>query len=34
MRDSKDPNGPALVFGIDAFSAFIDAVKASQFPTA
>ncbi|WP_225447819.1 DUF397 domain-containing protein [Streptacidiphilus sp. P02-A3a] len=34
VRDSKDPNGPALVFGIDAFSAFIDAVKASQFPTA
>ena len=33
VRDSKDPNGPALGFGVDAFSAFVDAVKAGQFLT-
>ena len=34
VRDSKDPEGPALVFGVNAFAAFVDAVKAGQFPTA
>ena len=34
VRDSKDPQGPALVFGADAFTAFVQAVKASEFPTA
>ena len=33
VRDSKNPDGPALAFGADAFSAFVDAVKAGQFPT-
>jgi hypothetical protein len=31
VRDSKDPHGPALVFGVDAFSAFVQAVKAGEF---
>ncbi len=34
VRDSKDPQGPALVFGVDAFAAFVEAVKAGEFPTA
>ncbi len=34
VRDSKDPQGPALVFGAEAFSAFVQAVKADEFPTA
>jgi Domain of unknown function (DUF397) len=34
IRDSKDPHGPALIFGADAFNAFIQAVKANEFPTA
>ena len=33
VRDSKDPSGPALVFGVEAFSAFVQAVKAGEFPT-
>jgi hypothetical protein len=33
VRDSKDPQGPALVFGVDAFAAFVQAVKAGEFPT-
>ena len=33
VRDSKDPQGPALVFGADAFTAFVQAVKADEFPT-
>jgi len=33
VRDSKDPHGPALVFGVNAFAAFADAVKAGEFPT-
>ncbi len=33
VRDSKDPQGPALVFGVDAFSAFVEAVKAGEFPS-
>ncbi|MFJ6214887.1 DUF397 domain-containing protein [Streptomyces sp. NPDC092296] len=34
VRDSKDPSGPALVFGADAWAAFIAAVKADRFPAA
>jgi len=34
VRDSKDPQGPALVFGADAFTTFVQAVKAGEFPTA
>lgn len=34
VRDSKDPSGPALVFGADAFAAFVAAVKAGEFPAA
>ncbi len=33
VRDSKDPHGPALVFGVNAFGAFVAAVKAGEFPT-
>lgn len=32
VRDSKDPQGPALVFPATAWSAFITAVKADHFP--
>lgn len=32
VRDSKDPEGPALVFGIDAWDAFVKDVKAGAFP--
>ena len=32
VRDSKDPQGPALIFGTDAFTAFVTAVKAGEFP--
>lgn len=31
VRDSKDPDGPALVFGAPAWTAFLDAVKADEF---
>jgi hypothetical protein len=33
VRDSKDPHGPALVFGAAAWSAFVAGVKAGDFPT-
>ncbi|WP_121177598.1 DUF397 domain-containing protein [Streptomyces sp. 1114.5] len=32
--DSKDPNGPALVFPTDAWTAFVAAIKAGELPTA
>ena len=32
VRDSKDPQGPALVFSADAWSAFVAAVKIGEFP--
>ena len=32
VRDSKDHEGPALVFGADAWAAFVDGVKAGEFP--
>ncbi len=31
VRDSKDPEGPALVFERDAFASFVAAVKSGQF---
>ncbi|MFJ8476988.1 DUF397 domain-containing protein [Kitasatospora sp. NPDC094011] len=31
VRDSKDPEGPALVFPAFAFAAFVAAVKAGEF---
>ncbi|SFE19436.1 protein of unknown function [Actinacidiphila alni] len=34
VRDSKDPQGPALVFTADAWSAFVADVKAGVFATA
>lgn len=34
VRDSKDPEGPALAFPTDAWSAFVAGVKADEFPTA
>ncbi len=33
VRDSKDPEGPALLFDADAFTAFVTAVKAGEFPS-
>lgn len=32
VRDSKDPEGPALVFSAGAWSAFVAALKAGEFP--
>lgn len=32
VRDSKNPEGPALVFGIDAWGSFVQGVKAGDFP--
>ena len=32
VRDSKDPEGPALVFSAAAWSAFIADVKTNRFP--
>src|SRR3989442_10138229 len=34
VRDSKDPHGPALVFGAEAWSAFVTGLKAGGFRTA
>lgn len=34
VRDSKDPHGPALVFGVEAWTAFTAAVREGEFPTA
>ncbi|MGW7002470.1 DUF397 domain-containing protein [Streptomyces sp. NPDC054933] len=31
VRDSKDRHGPALVFGVDAWSAFVAGVKEGDF---
>jgi hypothetical protein len=30
IRDSKNPGGPALVFGVDAWSAFVAEVKGGR----
>jgi hypothetical protein len=32
VRDSKDPQGPALLFSADAWSAFLAELKADGFP--
>ncbi|MFE3503463.1 DUF397 domain-containing protein [Kitasatospora sp. NPDC059146] len=32
VRDSKDPQGPSLLFTADAWTAFIGAVRAGDFP--
>lgn len=34
VRDSKDPNGPSLVFSDTTWSAFITSVQAGEFPSA
>ncbi|MFJ2775247.1 DUF397 domain-containing protein [Kitasatospora sp. NPDC087315] len=31
VRDSKDPDGPALVFPADAWQSFVTAVRAGDF---
>jgi hypothetical protein len=31
VRDSKDPEGPALTFGADAWQAFVSAVRQGEF---
>ncbi|MFF2352344.1 DUF397 domain-containing protein [Kitasatospora sp. NPDC058115] len=33
VRDSKDPQGPALVFPADAWQSFVTAVQAGEFGT-
>lgn len=33
VRDSKDPDGPALTFTTDAWTTFIEDVKTGTFPT-
>ena len=33
VRDSKDPDGPALLFPADAWAAFVAGVRAGDFPT-
>ncbi|MGW7005753.1 DUF397 domain-containing protein [Streptomyces sp. NPDC054933] len=33
VRDSKDPNGPALIFTANAWTAFVKGLKAGDFPT-
>ncbi|MFE7540271.1 DUF397 domain-containing protein [Streptomyces platensis] len=32
VRDSKDPNGPALTFSANGWSSFVAAVKDGEFP--
>ena len=32
VRDSKDPQGPALLIPAEAWTAFVGAVKAGHFP--
>ncbi|WP_037912787.1 DUF397 domain-containing protein [Actinacidiphila yeochonensis] len=34
VRDSKDPQGPALAFSRDAWSSFLTAVREAEFPSA
>ncbi|MEV7184064.1 DUF397 domain-containing protein [Kitasatospora sp. NPDC093102] len=31
VRDSKDPQGPALVFPAEAWTSFVSAVRAGEF---
>ncbi|MBD0739589.1 DUF397 domain-containing protein [Streptomyces sp. CBMA29] len=32
VRDSKDPQGPALVFPAEAWNAFAEAARSGEFP--
>ncbi|MEU1630197.1 DUF397 domain-containing protein [Streptomyces sp. NPDC020096] len=32
VRDSKEPNGPALIFTAEAWTAFVTGLKAGDFP--
>ncbi|GGK47333.1 DUF397 domain-containing protein [Streptomyces flaveus] len=32
VRDSKTPHGPALLFAVGDWSAFVTAVKSGEFP--
>ncbi|ARF81303.1 DUF397 domain-containing protein [Kitasatospora aureofaciens] len=32
VRDSKDPNGPALAFPAEAWTAFVAAIKTGELP--
>lgn len=32
VRDSKDPDGPSLIFRTESFAAFVAAIKDGQFP--
>jgi hypothetical protein len=32
VRDSKDPEGPALVFRSEAWAGFVKGIKAGDFP--
>ncbi len=34
VRDSKDPDGPKLIFGLDQWLAFTGGVKAGEFALA
>ncbi|MET8630947.1 DUF397 domain-containing protein [Kitasatospora sp. NPDC004669] len=34
VRDSKDPEGPALIFPAEAWHSFVSAVRAGEFGTA
>ncbi|MFJ9694079.1 DUF397 domain-containing protein [Kitasatospora sp. NPDC101183] len=31
VRDSKDPDGPALTFSVDAWHSFVTAVRTGEF---
>jgi hypothetical protein len=33
VRDSKDPDGPALVFPAESWASFVTSVKGGAFPT-
>ncbi|MER5350882.1 DUF397 domain-containing protein [Kitasatospora sp. NPDC002551] len=33
VRDSKEPDGPALVFRADAWASFVAGVKGGEFPS-
>ncbi|MGW4892469.1 DUF397 domain-containing protein [Kitasatospora sp. NPDC004240] len=34
VRDSKDPEGPTLLFTADAWAAFVVGIKSGEFPAA
>ncbi|MBD0671530.1 DUF397 domain-containing protein [Streptomyces sp. CBMA156] len=34
VRDSKDPEGPALAFPTDAWASFVTAIKTGELPDA